>query len=239
VLWEVVTDLDEHFLGPDTLGSDARRALEVLRNLDPTPRQPLRELVPSLFGGPRRSSTARATMSSAADGAALDMRRLLLLGGPPGVGKTTVAPLLADQLAPCAWVDGDDLSRMSPVGITDRARRMVESNIVHVLQEFLAADYEHVFLCWVLHRRDLIERLVHAVGVQPDDVEVVHLVATPDTIRSRLANRSSPFAAIDVALDRVAQIQRLPYAKVDTSTLTPAQVADRLAGLVTGSTGDR
>ncbi len=76
------------------------------------------------------------------------MQRLLLLGGPPGVGKTTVAPLLADRLAPCAGVEGDDLWRMSPTLITDRTRAMVESNIASVLTRFLAAGHEWVFLSW-------------------------------------------------------------------------------------------
>lgn len=156
------------------------------------------------------------------------MHRLLLLGGPPGVGKTTVAPLLADRLAPCAWVEGDELWRMSPTVITDRTRAMVEANIAGVLTQFLAAAYERVFLSWVLHRRDLVERILAATVTDGVDARVVHLVATPEVLQSRLAGRTTSVA---VALERLASIRALSYEQIDTTTLTPDEVADRVAAV--------
>ena len=163
------------------------------------------------------------------------VQRLLLLGGPPGVGKTTVAPLLAERLQPCAWVDGDDLWRTSPAPITDRARRMVESNIAHVLREFLHAGYENVFLCWVLHRRELVERILQAVSADRCSVSVIHLVATPEILRARIESDALVGRSLETARDRLALIQALPYARVDTSTATPVDVADRVAALVLGA----
>jgi gluconate kinase len=163
------------------------------------------------------------------------VQRLLLLGGPPGVGKTTVAPLLAERLQPCAWVDGDDLWRMSPTRITDRARRMVESNIVHVLREFLHVGYENVFLCWVLHRREIVERILRAVSPDRCTVSVIHLVATPEILRTRIESNALVGRSLETAHDRLALIQSLPYERVDTSAATPAEVADRVAAVVLGT----
>ena len=51
------------------------------------------------------------------------MPELVFLGGPPAVGKSTVAPLLAKSLGDCAWLDGDDVWRMSLFASpTDAAR---------------------------------------------------------------------------------------------------------------------
>jgi broad-specificity NMP kinase len=160
------------------------------------------------------------------------VQRLLLLGGPPGVGKTTVAPLVAERLSSCAWVEADELWRMSPVVVDDRTRRMVESNIVHVLREFLDAAYEHVVLCWVLHDRALIERLVRAVASDAVATSVVHLVATPDVVRARVEHASDRGRSVERALEKLAQIEALPYRRIDTSTSTPEQVADVVASLV-------
>jgi shikimate kinase len=155
------------------------------------------------------------------------VQHLLFLGGPPGVGKSTVAPLLAERLAPCAWVEADELWRMSPTVVSERTRRMVESNIVHVLREYLAAGYEHVFLSWVLHRHDLIERLMDAVPVSGSR-HVVHLVATPDVLRARLASDPARGRSVARTLERLAQIEALPYPKLDTSASSPADVAERV-----------
>ena len=153
------------------------------------------------------------------------MPKLLFLGGPPGIGKTTVAPLLAAALEPCAWVDADDLWRIHPFAMTDAAKQMVESNIVHVLGGFLRAGYPRVFMTWVLHRSDLIERLLEPLQVEA--AQVVHLTAEPACLRARLASRPEQPSA-SRALERLAQIQALPYAKLDTTELSPLQVAAEL-----------
>ena len=159
------------------------------------------------------------------------MQHLLLLGGPPGVGKSTVAPLLAERLAPCAWVEADDLWRRAPELVDDRTRRMVESNIGHVLREYVAAEYPVVFLSWVLHRRDLIERLLAAIPVSGAK-HVVHLTAAPEVLRARVGADPGRGRSLERALRRLEEIEALPYAKIDTSTSSPEEIAERVSRLV-------
>jgi hypothetical protein len=104
---------------------------------------------------------------------------------------------------------------------------MVESNIVHVLAGFLRAGYERVFLIWVLHHRDLIERLLAQLEPHAEPPQVVHLVAEPDCLRGRLQRRE-PARDPSLALDRLEQIRALQYAKVDATQLSAEQVADEL-----------
>ena len=42
------------------------------------------------------------------------MRRLVLIGGAPGVGKTTLLHHLPDHFDACACLDADDLWRVDP-----------------------------------------------------------------------------------------------------------------------------
>ena len=99
-------------------------------------------------------------------------------------------------------MEADELWRMSPVLVGDRARRMVESNIAHVLREYLAAGYAHVFLSWVLHRQDLIERLMRAVPV---------------------SGSSHVYAKVDTSLSSPAQVpQRVCHLVRETTLQGPA-----------------
>ena len=160
------------------------------------------------------------------------MTTLLFLGGPPAVGKTTVAPLLAKRLEPCAWLEADDLWRIVPWEVTPKTRALVESNVTSVLREFLRAEYDHVFLTWVLHREDLVERLLAPLRPLAEATHVVHLTASPAALEARLAEEPSRDRSLDVALERLSQIEALPYPKVDTSSLEPSDVADRILRIV-------
>lgn len=61
------------------------------------------------------------------------MKRLILLSGPMGVGKTTVATLLHDRIDHSVLLDGDWCWMMHPFTVTDETKAMVLDNITHLL----------------------------------------------------------------------------------------------------------
>jgi len=154
--------------------------------------------------------------------------RIVLIGGPPGVGKTTALRRVAARVPRCAWLDGDDVWRIRPFEVTDETRSLVEGNIVHVLRSFLEARYREVFLSWVLHDDALIERLLAPLRPLARDVAVLHLVASPDALRARSEGDPARGSLAPRALERLAQIGALEYPRIDTSELSPDQVAERI-----------
>ncbi len=161
------------------------------------------------------------------------MSTFTLIGGPPGVGKTTMAPLLADKLQPCAWIDADDLWRIHPFEVTAQTKRIVESNLIHNVRQFLEGGYQHVFAIWVLHRRDLIERLVEAVQPLSTSTLVIHLTAPADVLRHRVEQEPQRGRAMERALERLGEVDALPYPKIQTGRLMPAQIAELVCQHIT------
>ena len=79
-------------------------------------------------------------------------RTLYLVGGPMGVGKTTLCRLLEHRLPACAFLDGDWCWEMDPFVVNEETRRLVLDNIVYLLNSFLHCSvYENVVFGWVLH----------------------------------------------------------------------------------------
>ena len=156
------------------------------------------------------------------------MAQIVLIGGPPGVGKTTALRRVAERVPRCAWLDGDNVWRIRPFEVTAETRSLVEGNIVHVLRSFLQARYRDVFLTWVLHDEALIERLLAPLRPFARDVAVLHLVASPDVLRARCESDPARGSVGPRVLERLAQIEALPYPRIDTSELSPDQVAERI-----------
>jgi chloramphenicol 3-O-phosphotransferase len=98
-----------------------------------------------------------------------------------------------------------------------------------VLAAYLAAGYDEVLLSWVLHRQDIVDRLLLRLG-QPSHLHVA-LVCGPDELMDRRRSRGED-QRHDVALERLQQIHATGAQLVDTSGCSPDQVADSLQALL-------
>jgi DNA polymerase III delta prime subunit len=153
------------------------------------------------------------------------MSKLILLGGPPGIGKTTVAHLLWHELDHCAWLEGDAVWQISPFSVTPASKRLAEANITAVLRNYLESGYAHVLLSWVLHRLDLIQRLVAPLGGLAKEVHQFTLVATPEVLRERFERDPKRGRFSELPLWRLEEAASLPTRQIDTTRLSPSEVA--------------
>ena len=78
-------------------------------------------------------------------------KQLILVGGAMGVGKSAVCRELLRQLTPGVWLDGDWCWNMNPFVVSEENKRMVLSNITHLLRAYLDnSSYRYVLFCWVM-----------------------------------------------------------------------------------------
>ena len=89
------------------------------------------------------------------------MKNLIIVGGTAGVGKTTTCRELQKILPRNVFLDGDWCWDMRPFLVTGETKKMVESNIAHLLNNFLdCSEFENVIFCWVLHQQKSHRRLL-------------------------------------------------------------------------------
>ena len=89
------------------------------------------------------------------------MKRLILIGGAMGAGKTAVSRELLRLLPEAVWLDGDWCWRMDPFRVSEARKRMALDNITHLLGNFLDDEgYENVIFCWVMDRREIVEAVL-------------------------------------------------------------------------------
>jgi hypothetical protein len=151
--------------------------------------------------------------------------KLILLGGPPGIGKTTVAHLLWHELDHCAWLEGDAVWQIRPASLTPASKRLAEANVTAVLRNYLEAGYAHVLLSWVLQRTDLIQRLIAPLEELAEEVYHFTLVATPEVLRERFERSPKRGRFSHLPLWILEEAVSLPTRQIDTTGLSPSQVA--------------
>jgi len=157
------------------------------------------------------------------------MSRLVLLGGPPGVGKSTVLRSLSGRFPKSAVLDADDVWRVSD-DITNPGRFWIAS-VVSVMRGYFGAGCELGILSWVFARAELFQPVLDGLAGVVDHSHMIYLVANPESLERRLIERGEP-EKIPYAMTRLELIEELPFPRIDTSNISAASAADRVANKI-------
>ena len=167
------------------------------------------------------------------------MKNLIIIGGTAGVGKTTTCRELQKILPRNVFLDGDWCWDMHPFVVTEETKAMVNSNIAHLLNGFLAcSEFENVIFCWVLHEQHILDDLINALNLNGCTTHCFSLVSTERALVERLnrdiaaGKRSSDITERSVA--RISLYDELDTVKIDVSTISPADAARRITEHMAG-----
>ena len=152
-------------------------------------------------------------------------KKLIFIGGAPGVGKSTVARLLLNDLENCVWLDGDDLWRMNPFIVDDSTKKMVENNISFVLNSFIQAQFSYIIFTWVLHMDSIVNAILSSIDLSGYDFRHYALTCDEKTLKERHSidvDRATDFL---LAVKRLEQSKDGKSLKIDTVGKTPLELA--------------
>ncbi len=156
------------------------------------------------------------------------MKKLVLLGGPTGVGKTTALRNLQGRFDGGALLDADDVWRVGSRLAIPQNRSIAIRNVTNAMRGYFEADCDLGIVSWVFARPELYEPVIDSLTEYVDTIQQLYLVADPETLEVRLRERGEP-DRIEYALSRLELIRSLPFTKVDTTHLSADRVADRIS----------
>ena len=161
------------------------------------------------------------------------MKRLVIVNGTMGAGKTAVCRELKKLAPPCVFLDGDWCWDMEPFVVTEETKALVQDNIACLLRGFLACSaFETVIFCWVLHRQEMIDSLLARLDLTGVQVRVFTLMVTPQVLRAHIekdvaAGLRTP-DVLERSLERLALYEAMDTEKLPVEGRTPVQLAEEI-----------
>lgn len=168
------------------------------------------------------------------------MKKLIIINGTMGVGKSTVCKLLLKQLQPSVYLDGDWCWNMNPFVVSPENKAMVMDNITHLLNSFLNnSGYEYVIFCWVIHQEEIFQQILEPLSRnQKNKFELykISLICSEAALRKRLEldvkNRLREPEGTERSIARIPLYRKMDTIKIDVSEISPQETAEQIIKLV-------
>lgn len=163
------------------------------------------------------------------------MKRLIIVSGTMGVGKTSACAALYKMAPRTVWLDGDWCWLMNPWNMCDENKRMVMSNILWILRSYLRnTTFDNVVFSWVLHRREIIEELLAGLAGLEYSLNAFVLTCSPATLEGRMIADGRSSQQVEDSLSRMRLYSEIGWTVVDTEGIdseAAASIIARMAGI--------
>jgi len=158
------------------------------------------------------------------------MKKLILIGGPMGSGKTTVSKILNQKLPNAVFLDGDWCWKMDPFVVNETNKRMVMNNIQFMLNSFIEnPNIEHIIFCWVMDEQSIIDEILSKLDLNAVKVVPVSLLPSIQKLTSNIQKDVTAGIRepndLNRSIQRLLKYQSLSTIKYDNSQMSPEQLA--------------
>lgn len=155
------------------------------------------------------------------------MKKVSIIFGAPGIGKTTVAKILYQKILDSQYIDVDELWRINPFIVNDENKGLVETNLRQIYQSFYKHEtLKHLIITWVVPTEGL--RRLMLDWFCECQVEFYRLIADEDIYLDRLLKDHRD---IDKFNDYVIINSKNEFKNIktiDVTNLNASEVIDKL-----------
>jgi hypothetical protein len=165
------------------------------------------------------------------------MKKLIMINGTMGVGKSTVCNKLLDLLSPSVYLDGDWCWNMNPFVVSEENKEMVINNISYLLKSYLNnSGYEYILFCWVMHEEDIIKQILDKLKEFDFQLYKISLICTQEALEKRLnkdvVNGIRKTDVISRSIERISSYEKMDTVKIDVSNNTAEDTAKVIYSMV-------
>jgi broad-specificity NMP kinase len=159
-------------------------------------------------------------------------KKLIIINGTMGVGKTTTCRELYKALDRCVWLDGDWCWMMNPWMPTDENKAMVQDNITYILNNYLKnTSFDYIIFDWVIHLEEIFDLILDKLT---DDFELykITLVCSEDELKRRMLMDNRDEKVMNYSLERMKLYLPMDTIKVDTTNSSVTEVVKKIIDII-------
>jgi len=164
------------------------------------------------------------------------MAEVLIISGPPGVGKTTVSRILAELLPGTVCIRGDDLRAFAPKNAREHLGGGSTFRAAAVLAKaYLAMGAARIVVDYVFLRRSHVAYFREGLGSPEPPIHMFTLWAPLDVVQSREQERvaRSPLGpAVEECWNEIERNKAILGEFIDNAAVEPDEVARRISASV-------
>lgn len=153
-------------------------------------------------------------------------KKLVIVNGAPGVGKTTTCRELQRLLDRSVWLDGDWCWMANPWIVTEETRRMAEGNMVFLLDRFLnCSEYRFVLFSWIFRSDEVFKHILDCLQTKDFVLQKFTLTCDENAFRDRLEAAGREKDKIAGCLKSLRSCEATDSVKIDTTGKSIEKVA--------------
>lgn len=153
--------------------------------------------------------------------------KIVIINGPPGIGKSTTAELLAQSSRNSVCIRGDDIKHW----IVNRNSEELTKGLTYInggacCRNYLKAGYELIVFEYVFTKKLDVERFIENCGIE-ESCFLFTLIAPLSIIKQRerlRQNRERLEKAVDIVYDEIIKNKSDLGIFINTEFLSPQQV---------------
>ena len=161
------------------------------------------------------------------------MKKLIMIAGPAGVGKTTVCRKLFKTIDGCAWLDADWCWMVNPYpGKTDEQKRYAEKAFGYILDGYFNnANTKIIFFSWLMHSDFMFDLVTSQISYTDYKlIKIVLVCGESEYIRRLIEGNRSENKIYNP--DDIAKYRLLDANIIDTTELSIAETANKILDII-------
>lgn len=167
-----------------------------------------------------------------------DMKKLILILGANGVGKSTTAEILLQKLSKCAYIDADWCRAINPFPFTDATRTAVTNNIFSLFKNyFLCEDIEFIIFPYGFHgeRKQIFEQVLYRLeqdGIEFEVCPIILKCCEEENIKRAVKDERDRERIERGMKNTFMFYEEYTYPSIDTTYLRPDEAAEKIVDVL-------